>query len=235
MDLSNFYHGFIVIWDNLAYLSWENYPQGPIGGITLTLLLSLSAIIVATLLGIIGGIGLTILKSWQRKLLVLVLSLLRAIPILMFIFWTYFLLPMLFNIDVPAIATVIIALGLIGGAYIAYAVYAGMLAISNEQWQAAYSLGLTQQQVISYVILPQALRIMLPSIINQWVSLIKDSSLAYIVSVAEFTFLATKVNNRSMIYPTEIFLFVILVYFVICYSLAILANYLSQQNLSKYN
>lgn len=219
MDFTNTVKGFTVVWNNLDYLAWGNFPDGPISGILLTLLMSFAAIIFATLLGIISGIGLTILTGWPRRILVVILGFLRAIPVIMLIFWAYFLLPVLFNIDVPAIATVIMALGLIGGAYIAYAVYAGMIAITKDQWQAAYSLGLNKQQVIFYIILPQAIHMMMPSFVNQWVSLIKDSSLAYIVGVAEFTFLATQVNNRSMVYPTEIFLFVIVVYFIICWIL----------------
>lgn len=227
MDFSNMLNGLTVVWNNLDYLAWGNFPQGPVSGILLTLLMSFVAIVLSTLLGIIAGVGLTILTGWSRRILVTVLGFLRAIPVIMLIFWVYFLLPVLFNIDVPAIATVIMALALIGGAYIAYAVYAGMIAITKDQWQAAYSLGLNKKQVICYIILPQAIVMMMPSFINQWVSLIKDSSLSYIVGVAEFTFLATQVNNRSMIYPTEIFLFVILVYFIICWSVNFIASRLT--------
>lgn len=219
MDFTNLAKGFTVIGQNLDYLMWGNFPDGPISGILLTLLMSLAAIVLASILGILGGVGLTVLTGFKRHILVTILGFLRAIPVLMLIFWSYFLLPVLFQIDIPAISTVIMALALIGGAYIAHAVYAGMIAITREQWQAGYSLGLNQTQVIIYIILPQAIRMMMPSFINQWVSLIKDSSLAYIVGVAEFTFLATQVNNRSMVYPTEIFLFVIIVYFIICFSL----------------
>ena len=74
------------------------------------------------------------------------------------------------------------------------------------------------------MIVPQALRMMVPSFINQWISLIKDTSLAYIVGVGELTFPATRVNNRSMVYPMEVFLFVALVYFVFCPALDLLAN-----------
>lgn len=209
------FKGFEVIWNNLNYLMWGNFP----GGIVLTLLMSLAAIIFSSILGIFAGIGLTVCKGFLRQLLVVVLGFLRAIPVIMLIFWTYFLLPVLLNVDVPAITTVIFALSLIGGAYIGHSVYAGMVAIAKEQWQAAFSLGLNKRQVIIFVILPQALKMMLPSFVNQWVSLIKDTSLAYIVGVAEFTFIATQINNRSMVYPTEIFLFVIVVYFIICAAL----------------
>ncbi len=60
--------------------------------------------------------------------------------------------------------------------------------------------------------------------INQWIALIKDTSLAYVVGVGELSFLATQVNNRSMVYPMEVFLFVAFIYFVLCFSLELIAN-----------
>ncbi|OCG27607.1 ABC transporter permease [Gilliamella sp. wkB108] len=221
------FKGLEIIWNNLGYLMWGHFP----GGIFLTLLMSLIAIVFSTLLGILSGVTLTVAKGIFRPFFVGLLGFLRAIPVIMLIFWTYFLLPVLFNIDVPAIATVIFALSLIGAAYIGHSVHAGMVAIAKEQWQAAFSLGLTKQQVIVLIILPQALKIMLPSFVNQWVSLIKDTSLAYIVGVTEFTFIATQINNRSMVYPTEIFLFVIVVYFIICWLLNFIVSVMTNNRL----
>ncbi len=221
------FKGFEIIWHNLDYLIFGNFP----GGIVLTLLMSFAAIVFSTILGVFAGIGLTVCDRFLRKLLVIVLGFLRAIPVIMLIFWTYFLLPVLLNIDVPAITTVIFALSLIGGAYIGHSVHAGMVAIGKEQWQAAFSLGFTKSQIIIFIILPQALKMMLPSFVNQWVSLIKDTSLAYIVGVAEFTFIATQINNRSMVYPTEIFLFVIVVYFIICATLDFTVSVLPKYHL----
>jgi polar amino acid transport system permease protein len=143
----------------------------------------------------------------------------------MLIFWTYFLLPVLFQIDVPGLATVVCALSLVGGAYLAHSVYAGIRAVGDGQWQAGLSLGLTRMQALRYVLLPQAMRIMAPSFVNQWVSLVKDTSLAYIVGVGELSFVATQVSNRLMVYPAQIFLFVGFIYLVLCTALDRVATY----------
>ena len=153
-----------------------------------------------------------------------VLGFLRAIPVVMLIFWSYFLLPILFKVDVPALATVVCALSLIGGAYLAHSVYAGISSLPAGQWAAGTALGLGKWQVLRLIILPQALPMMLPSFLNQWISLIKDTSLAYVIGVGELSFVATQISNRVMVHPTEIFLFVALVYFVFCSSLDLIAN-----------
>ncbi|HDJ1438717.1 TPA: amino acid ABC transporter permease [Serratia rubidaea] len=220
---------FSVIHDNLGYLLWGTWPDGELGGAALTLALSLMAGLASALIGIVLGTLLAMSRGVAAGLLAAVLGFLRAIPVIMLIFWAYFLLPMVFGVEIPAITTVVCALALIAGAYLAHAVKAGILAIAPGQWQAGLSLGLTRWQTLRLIVLPQALRMMTPSFINQWIALIKDTSLAYIVGVGELTFLATQVNNRSMVYPMEIFLFVALVYFVLCLTLDLLANVLGKR------
>jgi polar amino acid transport system permease protein len=79
-----------------------------------------------------------------------------------------------------------------------------------------------------YIVLPQALRNMIPSFVNQFVSLIKDTSLAFIVGVSELTHVATQVNNRTMSYPTEIFIFIAVMYFLICFAFTSLARWVER-------
>ncbi|BCL74969.1 ABC transporter permease [Jeongeupia sp. HS-3] len=214
---------FSVIRDNLDYLLWGTYPDGPLGGAALTLVLSSIGGAASALLGVAGGVALTMARGWRARLLQALLDVLRAIPVLMLIFWLYFLLPIVFGINAPEIGTVVCALALIGGAYLSHAVHAGIVAVGRGQWLAGLSLGLSEWQTLRLVVLPQALRMMVPSFINQWISLIKDTSLAYIIGVGELTFLATQVNNRAMVYPTEVFLFVALIYLLICGSLELAA------------
>jgi polar amino acid transport system permease protein len=200
----------------LRYLLLGTFPHGPLGGVALTIVLTLSSAVLSALFGLAGGIMLVMTRGGVHLLLLVIVGFFRAIPVLMLIFWTFFLMPVLLHVDVPGIATVVCALALIGGAYLSHSVQAGIAAIGEGQWQAAQSLGMTRGQALRHVMLPQAVRVMMPSFINQWVSLIKDTSLAYIVGVQEFTFLANQVNSRLMVYPAQIFLFVGFVYLVLC-------------------
>ncbi|WP_208513937.1 amino acid ABC transporter permease [Variovorax paradoxus] len=215
---------FETLWDSLPYLLWGAFPQGPLGGAALTLLLSAGSAVASALLGLAAGIGLATARGGLKALLVLVLGFLRAIPVLMLIFWTYFLLPFAFGVSVPGVLSVMCALSLVGGAYLAHAVHAGIRGVGAGQWAAGLSLGLTRWGTLRVIVLPQALRMMLPSFVNQWVTLVKDSSLAYIVGVGELSFVAAQVNARTMVYPAEIFMLVGAIYWLLCSGLDRLAN-----------
>lgn len=221
---------FSPVLDNLGYLLRGRAPGGPLGGAALTLALSITSAVAAALLGLAGGIALSWPAPprsrawrWLRGLLQAAIALLRSIPVLLLIFWIYFLLPVIFGFEVPGFATVVVALSLVGGAYLSQSVHAGIRSLPAGQWQAALAMGLRQRDAMRLVILPQALPAMMPSFVNQWIALIKDSSLAYVIGVGELTFLATQVNNRTLVHAAEIFLFVALVYFAICTAVEVTA------------
>lgn len=220
---------FSALADDWVYLLLGTFPEGPPGGALLTLILSATSGIASALLGLVLGIALVVSRGWASQLLHGVLGFLRAIPVLMLIFWIYFLLPMLLGMDVPGTVSVVCALSLIGGAYLAHGVAAGIGAIAQGQWDAGSALGMSRWQVLRWVVLPQALSAMLPSFVNQWVTLIKDSSLAYIVGVGELSFLSTQVNARLMVHPAEVFLLVGAVYWLLCSVLNLLAWAMTQK------
>ncbi|CAB3751049.1 amino acid ABC transporter permease [Paraburkholderia humisilvae] len=203
----------------LRYLLLGAFPDGPLGGVALTVAMSIVSALLSACVGLAGGILLWWTRGAVHLLLVAVIGFFRAIPVLMLIFWTFFLMPILLHADVPGLAAVVCALVLIGGAYLSHSVHAGLDAVGAAQEAAALSLGMTRWQALRYVQLPQALRMMAPSFVNQWVTLVKDTSLAYIVSVPDFTFLATQVNSRLMVYPAQIFLLVGGVYLALCCTL----------------
>ena len=209
---------FQVILSNITLFMVGRYPHGPLGGLALTLLLAFYSVG----LSLLGGLALGLLsiskKFWVRLPVTMIIQILRGVPLLMVIFWIYFLMPALFGQGFPENSTVVIALTLFTSAYMALIVKAGIESIPRGQTEAALSSGLSENQVMRWIVLPQALRNMIPSFVNQFVSLIKDTSLAFIVGVSELTQVATQVNNRTMAYPTEIFIFIALVYFLICFA-----------------
>ena len=205
-----------VLLGNIPYLLIGAFPDGAIGGLALTVFMAIVSALLSAVLGVVGGVALAMTRGVAHTCLLAAIGFFRAIPVLMLIFWTFFLLPVLLHVDIPGLATVIVALALIGGAYLSHSVHAGVMAVGNGQWQAAMSLGVTRAEGLRHVVLPQAVRIMTPSFVNQWVSLVKDTSLAYIVGVPELSFLANQVNSRLMIYPIPIYVFVGLLYLLLC-------------------
>ena len=208
---------FKVVVDNFTYFMIGRFPNGPLGGLGLTLYLA----VVSCILSFFGGLILGLLSLSRKPVIyypvTLFINTVRGMPLLMVIFWMYFLLPALLGKTTPESQTVIMALTLFTSAYMSQIVRAGIEGIPKGQTEAAISTGLKPWQAMLYIVLPQGLRNMIPSFVNQFVSLIKDTSLAFIVGVSELTHVGTQINNRTMAYPTEIFIFIAVVYFIICY------------------
>lgn len=219
---------FTIIHDNLSYLLWGQFPDGPLGGCINAVDEPYCWSSFCDIRHFAWG-GLSDVAWLARCGIGYCAGLFPRNPSHHVDILDLFLLPIVFGVDIPEITTVVCALALIASSYLAHAVAAGIHAVGRGQWQAGLSLGLNRWQVLGNVVLPQALRMMVPSFINQWISLIKDTSLAYIVGVSELTFLATQVNNRSMVYPMEVFMFVAGVYFVMCLALDLAANHLSRR------
>jgi polar amino acid transport system permease protein len=220
---------FTVVQNNLTYFMIGRYPHGPLGGVALTLYLAVASCILSFFGGLILGLLSISHNRVIRKTSEAVINLVRGMPLLMVIFWMYFLMPALFGRTIPESQTVIMALTLFTSAYMSQIVRAGIEGVPKGQTEAAISTGLRPRQAMLYIILPQGLRNMVPSFVNQFVSLIKDTSLAFIVGVSELTHVGTQINNRSIIYPTEIFLFIAVVYFIICYAFTSLSRLLEKK------
>ncbi len=220
---------FQVIADNFTYFMIGSWPKGDLGGVALTIYLAVTSCLLSFIFGLLLGLLSVSRHRFISLPTMLVINLVRGVPLLMVIFWMYFLLPAFFGHGFPEIRTVIIALTCFTAAYMSQIVRAGVEGIPRGQLEAGTSTGLKHWQVMLYIVLPQGLRNMIPSFVNQFVSLIKDTSLAFIVGVSELTHVATQVNNRTMAYPTEIFLFIALVYFLLCYSFTSLSRWLEKR------
>lgn len=210
---------FAVIADNLDYLLWGRMAQGEPGGVLLTLLMAGGAAVLA----LFGGVLLASL-AWcyggvVRKLIFVWAEFIRGIPLIFVIFWLYFLLPVLTGRDLPGALTVTLALAWFTSAAVMHTTYAGLKALPGGQREAAIAGGLNDWQMLRLVLLPQAVRNVLPSWTGLFISLLKDTSLAFIVNVPELTTVAGQVNSRVQVYPVAIFVFTGLVYYLLCSSL----------------
>ncbi|MFO7717237.1 MAG: amino acid ABC transporter permease [Thermodesulfobacteriota bacterium] len=209
------------------------YPNGPLGGLAMSILLALGGIFGAFWVGLIFGLMRLSRKAIIRWPSVIYIEIVRGTPLLMVIFWFYFLAPIAFGHPLPGAALALIAFIVFTSAYVAEIVRAGVQSLPKGQMEAARGSGLTHKKAMQYIILPQALRNMIPSFVNQFVSLTKDTSLAYIIGVNELTRTATQVNNRTLIAPTEIFITIALMYFIVCYVLTTISRKLEHQ-MSRY-
>jgi len=213
-----------VVWNNFGYFLWGAFPKGPLGGLAMSILMAMGGIFGAFWLGLLIGVCRLSKRAWLKYPSLVYIEIIRGTPLLMVIFWFYFLAPVLFGRSLPDWQSAIIALIVFTSAYIAEIVRAGVLSLPKGQMEAARGSGLTHAQTMIHIILPQALFNMVPSFVNQFVSLTKDTSLAYIIGVGELTKAATQVNSRTLKAPFEIFLTIAMLYFVVCFVLTELSR-----------
>lgn len=210
---------FTVIGRSLGYL----FREGLVFSLTLTVMAALGGAVIGTLLAMMRLSSYRAL-SWFAASYI---NLIRAIPLLLVIFWFYFLVPYLGAwilgakepIKVGAFWSSVVTFTLFEAAYFAEIVRAGIRSVPQGQANAGYALGMNYPQVMGHVVLPQALRNMLPVLLSQTIVLFQDTSLVYVLSITDFLGAATKVGQRDG-RLVEMYLFAALVYFLICYALS---------------
>jgi glutamate/aspartate transport system permease protein len=151
-------------------------------------------------------------------------NLMRSVPLLLVIFWFYFLVPYIGQwmtgadrpIQVGAFVSSFVTFTLFEAAYFAEIMRAGIQSIPRGQVAAAQALGMTYLQTMSYIVLPQAFRNMVPILLTQTIILFQDTSLVYVISITDFMGAASKVAQRDG-RLVEMYLFAALVYFVISF------------------
>lgn len=195
------------------------YPNGPLGGLALTLVLSVLDVGLAFPLSIVLAlfrISPYAILNWPATMLV---YLVRGVPLMLLVFWSYFLVPVFIGRPVSAFTTLVVTLVVYQATYMSEIVRAGIEALPKGQLEAARSLGLNYRQAIRTVILPQSLFNMLPALLSQFISTIKETSIGYVISVQELTFTASQINASLLTSPFQVYLILSLIYFVVCYVL----------------
>lgn len=208
---------FDVIWRSLPYL----FRDGMSFTLMLTALSALGGLVLGTLLALMRLSNMKVLGAIATGYV----NLMRSLPLVLVIFWFYFLVPYLGQIItgserpmvVGAFSSALITFTLFEAAYFSEIMRAGIQSIPKGQVSAGYALGLTYRQVTSYIVLPQALRNMLPVILTQTIVLFQDTSLVYVLSITDFLGAASKVAQRDG-RLIEMYLFAALVYFLISFA-----------------
>ncbi len=213
-----------IIQDYWLLLLIGQYPNGPLGGLANTLILSALSIALAFPVSIL--LALARLSKWRllRWPVTALVYITRGVPLLMLILWSYFLVPLWTGADVPSFVTMLTTLVVYQGAFLSEVVRAGIVALGSGQMDAARALGHSSLGAMRFIILPQALYNMIPSIISTFVSTIKDTTLGYVINVPDLTFAASQVNNQLLTQPFQVFFILAVVYYAICWSLTHVAN-----------
>ena len=211
MDLS-------VIVDNFSFLILQGFfGLGNFTGGTLRL--AVPAIILGFLLGVFVGMGRLARSRWIHIPATLYVELFRGVPLVMVIFWFWFIIPVVVGKSLPEYGVALAAFVIFEAAYFGEIVRAGIQSVPRGQAEAATATGLTRARAMRYVILPQALRNMIPALVTQSIVLLKDTSLASIIGYVDLTKAAQIVNNRE-IRPFELYLFIAVIYWLCSYGMS---------------
>ena len=218
---SPFLHFWAVFWSRLPY-----FLTVLLGAAGTTVKVMLGALAVALTLGLVVALMKLARMRPLRAIANVYIEIMRGTPALTQLFIIYFGLSDL-GIDIPPIPAAIIGLGMNGAAYVAEIYRAGILAIHEGQFEAALSLGMRPTDVMRFIILPQAFRLMLPPLCNYAVTLLKDTSLASVVAAPEIMFFARQLVTETLL-SMDIYLIVAVIYLAMSIPIGRFAAYLER-------
>lgn len=188
-------------------------------GLQMTLIISAITLVLA----MIGGLIIALLDMSRFRAMrwvgISIGEVVRNTPILVQLLWVYYVLPIVFNVRIEALVALIIGLALYQAAFISEVYRSGIQSVPKGHREAAQVLGLSPLQSFRRIVLPQAVRMTLPPLASNFVQLIKFSSLGAVISVSEITRRGMELSATNF-RPLETFTFIAVVYFFICWPLA---------------
>lgn len=208
-----------VITENWRFLLLQGlFGIGAFGGGTVAL--AVPTIVLGFLLGTVVALGRLSVRPWLHYPASLYVQLIRGVPLVMVVFWFWFFIPIATGVSLPQFWVALVAFVVFEAAYFGEIIRAGIQSVPRGQVEAAEATGLRYGTTMRRVILPQAIRNMLPSLVTQFIILVKDTSLASIIGYMDLTKAAQTVNQRE-IRPFELYLFIAVVYWVLTYSMSL--------------
>lgn len=206
----------------ISAFSWLNV-HFLLMGLWVTIYISVISVILSFIIGSILGIIRYSKIKFVSKIVGFIIDIIRNVPLLLIIFFTYFGLPN-FGLRPETIPAAVIAMTVFESSMIAEIVRSGIQSVSTGQMEGARSTGMSFVQALWYVVLPQAYKNMIPTIISQFVSLIKDTSLATIIVVPEMMQHAQVIYGQNSNYILPMFAALAVLYFIVCFTLSVIGN-----------
>ena len=204
IGVSMVFEGYIEIFTEYSPLLLE--------GIKNTLLLTIVSFTIGFVLGLPTAVTRVYAPRPLRWLAAIYVELIRGTPMIVQLFLVYFALPQL-GITLDPLTAAFLGMGINSGAYQAEYFRSAIGAVSRGQWEAALSIGMTKMQTIRYVVLPQALRTVIPAWTNELVYLLKYSSIAYFITVMELVYAGKIIGTRTFKY-LEVYVIISIIYLV---------------------
>nr|WP_294661717.1 amino acid ABC transporter permease [uncultured Blautia sp.] len=197
-------------------------------GLKMTMLIAVLGILLGFVIGLLGGLA----RSGKNKILYRIagvyVAIIRGTPLMVQALYLYFAIPMMLNFNLPAVTAGVLAIGLNSGAYISEIVRGAIQSIDAGQYEAGECLGLGKAQVMISIILPQAFKLMIPSLCNQFIISVKDTSLMTVIGVAEMTHQASQAVS-STFRTVEIYTALAIMYFLLNTLLSALLSQLERR------
>ena len=208
-------------------LAMESFPL-LLKGLGLTLELSIISLIIAMVIGLISCLfGLS--RLWiLRAISKVYVAIIRGTPLLVQAFFIYFGITQLCGFKMTAFAAGVISMSLNAGGYLSEIFRGGIQAVDDGQMEAARSLGLSKAKAMIKVVLPQAIRICIPSVVNQCCITIKDTSIICVIGLAELTWAGKQIIARTY-QSFAVWIMVGIMYFIVIYALTIFARKLEKK------
>jgi polar amino acid transport system permease protein len=227
--------GYNWQWNRVPRYLWvssvDGWSFGPlVKGLWLTLEITAVSLLLSLLIGLVSALMRLSDSPMARGMAFFYLETIRNTPLLIQIFILYFVFAPI--LDLGRFTSAVIALSLFEGAYASEIIRAGILAIPAGQWEASASLGLTGYQSYRYIVLPQALRQMIPPLTSQGISLVKDSALVSTIAIYDLTMQGQQIIAESFL-TFEIWFVVAAIYLIVTMLLSSLVKYL-EYSLSSY-
>ena len=188
-------------------------------GTKLTIELALIGVAIGLIIGSVVGIGRVSSNKLVRTITGIYVDFIRGTPLLVQLFLVYFGLPSLIGRPVPAFTAAIAAMGINSGAYVAEIVRAGIQSVDKGQMEAARSVGLTAGQAMRYIIFPQAFRRIIPPLGNEFIALLKETSLVSVIALEDLLRKGQVVITRTF-RPFEVYMAVALIYLVMTFGIS---------------